>query len=202
MILATTPTDAEKYPWSDLAAIYAQRWDIELCLRARFVGGTGSVGSRDFRLFAGNNPCINTGLPGNSRLDPDGTRNDMGAYGGPGAQRFYTSPNDGPFIRNVTVRQVLVPEGATFTIDATGAVRGLSVGFQCSNRLDKRSGFGWNHGRCGLQPVAGRPVHRSGDFRRSRDCPRGRPGRRRAPQHGWRDRGCGQSRWAGINGSG
>lgn len=95
MILATTPTDAEKYPWSDLAAIYAQRWDIELCLRARFVGGTGSVGSRDFRLFAGNNPCINTGLPGNSRLDPDGTRNDMGAYGGPGAQRFYTSPNDG-----------------------------------------------------------------------------------------------------------
>lgn len=33
MVLATTLTDAHKYPWADLAAIYAQRWDIELRLR-------------------------------------------------------------------------------------------------------------------------------------------------------------------------
>lgn len=33
MVLATTLVDAEKYDWLDLAAIYAQRWDIELRLR-------------------------------------------------------------------------------------------------------------------------------------------------------------------------
>lgn len=33
MVLATTLTDAETYEWLDLAAIYAQRWDIELRLR-------------------------------------------------------------------------------------------------------------------------------------------------------------------------
>ncbi|WP_193213659.1 right-handed parallel beta-helix repeat-containing protein [Luteolibacter marinus] len=88
-----------------------------------FVGGTGPLTTRDFRLVPGNNPCIDSGMPGLSWLDPDGTRNDMGAYGGPGAQRFYTSPNDGPFIRDVTIREGLVPKGSTFTIDATGAVR-------------------------------------------------------------------------------
>lgn len=33
MVLATTLTDHVKYDWQDLAAIYAQRWDIELRLR-------------------------------------------------------------------------------------------------------------------------------------------------------------------------
>lgn len=33
MILATTLTDHEKYDWKELAALYAQRWDIELRLR-------------------------------------------------------------------------------------------------------------------------------------------------------------------------
>ena len=33
MVLATTLTDHEKYDWTELAAIYAQRWDIELRLR-------------------------------------------------------------------------------------------------------------------------------------------------------------------------
>lgn len=33
MVLATTLIDHEKYPWEELAAIYAQRWDIELRLR-------------------------------------------------------------------------------------------------------------------------------------------------------------------------
>jgi hypothetical protein len=33
MVLATTLLDDEKYDWQDLAAIYAQRWDIELRLR-------------------------------------------------------------------------------------------------------------------------------------------------------------------------
>ena len=33
MVLATTLIDTDRYDWSDLAAIYAQRWDIELRLR-------------------------------------------------------------------------------------------------------------------------------------------------------------------------
>jgi hypothetical protein len=33
MVLATTLLDEEKYDWQELAAIYAQRWDIELRLR-------------------------------------------------------------------------------------------------------------------------------------------------------------------------
>ena len=37
-----------------------------------------------FRLLAGS-PCINRGHPDPVYNDPDGTRNDMGAFGGPGA---------------------------------------------------------------------------------------------------------------------
>lgn len=33
MVLATTLTDAEKYDWQEIAALYAGRWDIELRLR-------------------------------------------------------------------------------------------------------------------------------------------------------------------------
>ncbi len=33
MVLATTLTEHEKYDWQELAALYAQRWDIELRLR-------------------------------------------------------------------------------------------------------------------------------------------------------------------------
>jgi hypothetical protein len=33
MVLASKLTDITRYPWTDLAAIYAQRWDIELRLR-------------------------------------------------------------------------------------------------------------------------------------------------------------------------
>lgn len=33
MVLATTLLDHEKYDWLELAALYAQRWDIELRLR-------------------------------------------------------------------------------------------------------------------------------------------------------------------------
>ncbi len=40
--------------------------------------------ARDFHLQPGS-PCINAGNPAAQYNDPDGTRNDMGAYGGPGA---------------------------------------------------------------------------------------------------------------------
>jgi hypothetical protein len=87
-----------------------------------FVGGTAAACSKDFRLVF-TSPCKDTGHPGIGFLDPDGTLNDMGAYGGPGAQHFYTNPNDGPIIRSVTIDQGMVPKGSTFTIRADGAVR-------------------------------------------------------------------------------
>ncbi len=87
-----------------------------------FVGGAGSDCDQDFRLAPGSQ-CRDAGQFGIGWLDPDGSRNDLGAFGGPGAQRFYTSPNDGPIVRDVKIDEGTVPRGGTFTIRATGAIR-------------------------------------------------------------------------------
>jgi hypothetical protein len=87
-----------------------------------FVGGSAYSCNQDYRLLP-TSACRNAGQPGLAWLNPDGTRNDMGAYSGPGSATFYTNPNDGPIIRNVTIDQGMVPRGSTFTIRATGAVR-------------------------------------------------------------------------------
>ncbi len=56
-----------------------------------YIYGTGNISSTpqfvdpssgDFHLIPGS-PCIDAGHPGEEYLDTDGTRNDMGAYGGP-----------------------------------------------------------------------------------------------------------------------
>lgn len=93
-----------------------------ITLAPEFVGGSINTCNQDFRLLP-TSQCKDAGQPGLGWLDPDGTRNDIGAYGGPGAQNFYTNPNDGPLIRSVTIDQGMVPRGSTFTIRATGAVR-------------------------------------------------------------------------------
>lgn len=87
-----------------------------------FVGGSAYTANQDYRLTPASY-CRNAGALGIGWVNPDGTRNDMGAYGGPWAATFYTNPNDGPIIRSVTIDQGLVPRGGTFTIRATGAVR-------------------------------------------------------------------------------
>jgi len=87
-----------------------------------FVGGSDYTCNQDFRLSPAS-PCRNAGSPGVGWLNPDGTRCDIGAYGGPYAATFYTNPNDGPIVRSVTIDQGMVPKGSTFTIRATGAVR-------------------------------------------------------------------------------
>lgn len=86
-----------------------------------FVGGSAYTCNQDCRLSPAS-PCRNTGALGVGWLNPDGTRNDIGAYGGPGAARFFTNPNGLPIISNVTVDQGMVPKGSTFTIRAKGAV--------------------------------------------------------------------------------
>lgn len=87
-----------------------------------FVGGSANTCNQDYRLTPGS-PCRNAGAPGVGWLNPDGSLNDVGAYGGPGAATFFTNPNDGPIIRSVTIDQGMVPKGSTFTIRAKGAVR-------------------------------------------------------------------------------
>jgi hypothetical protein len=91
-------------------------------LSPEFAGGSADACNKDLRLTP-TSPCKDAGQPGVGFLDPDGTRNDIGAYGGPAAQNFYTNPNDGPMIRSVTIDQGMVPRGSTFTIRGTGAVR-------------------------------------------------------------------------------
>lgn len=80
-------------------------------------GNTG-----DFRL-APWSPCIDAGSAGTGFMDPDGTVNDIGAYGGPGSVSFFESPTDGPIVREVTVTPGSVAQGSTLRIQAKGSVR-------------------------------------------------------------------------------
>jgi len=71
----------------------------------------------DFAL----SPCVDTGRIGD--LDPDGTRADIGAWGGPGAARFWPYPEGGPVITSIEVEPASVAAGGTITIRATGEIR-------------------------------------------------------------------------------
>lgn len=64
-------------------------------------------------------PCINAGRPLISDNDPDGSRNDMGAYGGPGAADFWPGTAGGPIITELLVSPPSVPQGGKITIKAT-----------------------------------------------------------------------------------
>lgn len=56
-------------------------------------------------------------------MDPDGTRNNMGAWGGPGAALFWDNPAGGPVITNLVVTPSSVPQGGTISIEATAEIR-------------------------------------------------------------------------------
>ena len=68
--------------------------------------GTGEISSDPrfedvvYRLAEGS-PCIDTGHPGPQYNDPDGTRNDMGAYGGPEASGLSGFAGSGFIILNI-----------------------------------------------------------------------------------------------------
>lgn len=73
------------------------------------------------QLDLGISPCKDAGRIGD--LDPDGTRADIGAWGGPGAARFWPYPEGGPTITSIEVEPSSVPAGGTITIRATGEIR-------------------------------------------------------------------------------
>lgn len=87
-----------------------------------FVDATLANGYRDFRLMS-TSPCRRAGDPAASYFNPDGTRNDMGAFGGPGSVNFYEATVKGPIVRDLSVSRAIVPKGETVTIRARGAVR-------------------------------------------------------------------------------
>lgn len=64
-------------------------------------------------------PCVNAGHPASFYNDPDGSRNDMGAYGGPEAANWWRDPFTGPTVLNVTVDPPQVRPGGVVTIRAT-----------------------------------------------------------------------------------
>lgn len=76
----------------------------------------------DYHLAA-NSPCIDSGRPIAADNDPDGTRNDQGAYGGPFAASFWPSPAGGPVVTDLQVTPPSVPSEGTITIRATGEIR-------------------------------------------------------------------------------
>ena len=67
--------------------------------------------------------CIDAGMVSSSFNDPDGTRNNMGAYGGPGAAGFWPEPAGGPVVTELLVTPPSVPVGGTLTLKATGKIR-------------------------------------------------------------------------------
>ena len=76
----------------------------------------------DYHLLS-NSPCIDAGRAGGTYVDPDGTRNNKGAYGGPDAAPFWPDPAGAPVITSLTVTPSSVPQEGTITIEATGEVR-------------------------------------------------------------------------------
>ncbi len=80
------------------------------------------IGSSDYRLQTGS-PCIDTGSPLSADNDPDGTRNDKGVYGGPGAAGFWPTPAGSPVVTELSITPHDVPLGGTLTITAKGTAR-------------------------------------------------------------------------------
>lgn len=93
--------------------------DTNLSSDPRFVNA--SIGNYHLRA---DSPCIDEGRPSSaSDSDPDGSRPDMGAWGGPGAINFWISPTGVPIVIDLSVTPGSVPKGGKVTIRATGQIR-------------------------------------------------------------------------------
>jgi len=74
-------------------------------------------------VLRSDSPCINAGRSGSVDADPDGSRNDMGAYGGPYAASFWPYPPGAPIVTNLTATPTSVPKGEPITINAVGEIK-------------------------------------------------------------------------------
>lgn len=73
----------------------------------------------DFRL-RNDSTSRNQGHPSPADADPDGTRNDLGAYGGPGAAGFFPSSQLGPTVPFMDLDDEAITAGAPLRLRATG----------------------------------------------------------------------------------
>ncbi len=68
-------------------------------------------------------PCIDAGRPVNAYNDPDGTRNDMGAYAGPDSASFWPYVSGGPVVTEISLTPASAPKGSKIIIKAKGRVQ-------------------------------------------------------------------------------
>jgi len=76
-------------------------------------------GNGDYHLQPGS-PNVDAGRPGAVDKDPDGSRNDQGVYGGPGAIAFWPNAAGMPVVTGLSSSPHDVAVGGTFTITGTG----------------------------------------------------------------------------------
>ena len=69
-------------------------------------------------LLQPGSPCIDTGRPGPEYFDLNGSRNDMGIFGGP-----YCWGAGAPLVLDVNVNPISIPQGGTINVQATGTVQ-------------------------------------------------------------------------------
>ncbi len=74
-------------------------------------------------VLQSSSPSIDTGVPSGSYNDPDGTRNDMGAYAGSSSAAFWPYIPRGPVVTEIFLTPASVPRGGTLTIQANGRVQ-------------------------------------------------------------------------------
>jgi parallel beta-helix repeat protein len=86
-----------------------------ISLNPQFVTGTSFLSS--------GSPSIDAGNPLVAFNDPDGTRNDQGTYGGPGAANYWPEPAGGPVVTFMSVTPPSVPVGGKISLQATGKIR-------------------------------------------------------------------------------
>ncbi len=78
----------------------------------------------DFRLSdSPASTCIDAGDPAPGMQDPDGTRSDIGLYGGPYCASFWYGPLNAPAVRGVVANPPVVQYGDTFRIEGTAEIR-------------------------------------------------------------------------------
>lgn len=75
--------------------------------------------SGDFHLLPGS-PAIDAGNPAYVDNDPDGSRNDQGVFGGPGAAGFWSLNNGNPVVTAIQVTPSSAGPSDTLTVTATG----------------------------------------------------------------------------------
>jgi hypothetical protein len=83
--------------------------------------GFADLGQGDYTLVA-TSAVRNQGKMGVTYLNPDGTRNDIGAFGGPGAAAFWPY-GYGPIVTAISASPARVTQGGSITINATAKIR-------------------------------------------------------------------------------